>query len=43
MSHELEIESASMLTSLYGLTMIQAEIHQLFQKRACTNTILIKL
>ena len=31
MSPELQIESASMLTVLYCVTMIQAEIHQLFQ------------
>ena len=28
-----QIESASMLTALYCVTMIQAEIHQLFQKK----------
>ena len=37
-----QIESASMLTDLYCVTMIHAEI-QLFQGRACTNTILAKL
>ena len=34
MSPKLQIESASMLTVLYCVTMIQAEIHQLFQWRA---------
>ena len=34
-------ESASMLTALYCVTKIQAEIHQLFQGKACTNTILV--
>ena len=38
-----KIELASMLTALYCVKMIQAEIHQLFQGRACTNTILVKL
>ena len=32
-----QIESASMPTATYCVTMIQAEIHQLFQRRACTN------
>ena len=39
MSPKLQIESASMLTALYYVIMIQAEIHQLFQGRACMNTI----
>ena len=38
-----QIESASMLTALYCVTIIQAEKYQLFQGRACTNTILVKL
>ena len=38
-----QIESTSILTALYCVTIIQAEIHQLFQGRACTNTILVKL
>ena len=33
-SPQPQIESASMLTALYCVTMIQAEIHQLFQGRA---------
>ena len=37
------IESASMLTSLYCTIMIQAETHQLFQGKVCTNTILLKI
>ena len=37
MSSKLQIESASMLTALYCVTMIQAEIYQLFQGRACTT------
>ena len=32
-----------MLTALLCVKMIQAEIHQLFQGRACTNTNLVKL
>ena len=43
MSRQPQIESESMLTALYCVTMRQAEIHQLFQRRACTNTILAKL
>ena len=43
MSPKLQIELAIMFTALYFVTMIQAEIHQLFQRRACTNTILVKL
>ena len=43
MSPKLQIESASMLTALYCVTIIQAEIHQLFHGRACANTILVKL
>ena len=39
MSSQQQIEPASMLTTLYCVTMIQAEIHQLIQRRACTNTI----
>ena len=27
----------------YCVTMIQAEIHQLFKGRACTDTVLVKL
>ena len=42
MSPKLHIESASMLTALYYITTIQI-IHQLFQGRACTNTIWVKL
>ena len=42
MPPKLQIESASMLIALYCVTMIQAEIHQLFQGRACTNKILVK-
>ena len=34
-----QIELASMFTALYCVTIIQAEIHQLFQEKACTNTI----
>ena len=41
--HQPHIESASMLTALYCVAMIQTEIHQSFQGRACTNTILDKL
>ena len=40
---KLHIESASMLIALYYITTIQAEIHQLFQGRACTNIIWVKL
>ena len=36
---QLQCESVSMLTALYCVTMI----HRLFQGRACTNTILVKL
>ena len=36
---QTQFELASMLTALYCVTMI----HQLFQGRACTNTILVKL
>ena len=43
MSPKLQIEWASMLTALYYVTMIQAEIHHFFQGRAWTNTILVKL
>ena len=43
MSPQEQIESASMLTALYCVTIIQAEIHQLFQGRGCTNTILVRL
>ena len=39
MSPKLQIESASMLTVLYCVTMF----HQLFQGRACTNTILVRI
>ena len=37
MSPKPQIETASMLTALYCVTMIQAEIHQLFQGRACNK------
>ena len=30
-------------TALYCVTIIQAEIHQLFQGRACSNIILVKI
>ena len=30
-------------TALHCVTTIQAEIHQLFQGRLCTNTILVEL
>ena len=43
MSPKLQIELASMLTALNCVTMKQAEIHQIFQERACVNTILVKL
>ena len=43
MSPQLQIESASKLIALYCVKMIHAEIHLLFQGRACTNTILVKL
>ena len=43
MSPHQQIESESMLTALFCVTMIQAKIFQLFQGRACTNTILVKL
>ena len=42
MSPKPQIESASMLkTAIYYVTMLQAKIHQLFQGRVCTNTILV--
>ena len=31
------MDLASMLTALYCVTMIQSQIHQLFQGRACTK------
>ena len=34
MSHQPQIEFASMLTALYCVTMIQAEIHESVQGRA---------
>ena len=37
MSPKLQIESASMLTALYCVTMIQAGIHQLFQESIHKN------
>ena len=37
MSPKLQIQSTSMPTALYCVTMIQAEIHQLFQGKACTK------
>ena len=43
MSPKPQIESASLLIAVYCVTMIQTDIHQLFQGRACTNTILVKL
>ena len=43
MSSQPQFELASILTALYCVTMVQAEIHQLFQGRAWTNTILVKL
>ena len=39
MSTQPQFESESTLTALYCVKMI----HQLFQGRACTNTILVKL
>ena len=42
MSPQSQIESASMLTVLL-FCHNKAEIHQLFQERACTNTVLVKL
>ena len=42
-THQAQIESASMLTALYCVTVKQAEIHQSFRGRACTNIILVML
>ena len=39
MSHQPQNELASMLTALYCVTTIQAEIHQLLQGRACTKAL----
>ena len=40
---QTQLESASMPIALYWVTKKQAEIHRLFQRRAYTNTILVKL